>query len=597
MQAIKLVVVGDGAVGKSCLLIAYTTNAFPGEYVPTVFDNYSANVMIDGKPFNLGLWDTAGQEDYDRLRPLSYPQTDVFLICFSIVSRASFENVRAKWYPEILHHAPNIPIVLVGTKNDLRGHHDLKRPEVSAAEANNLVRELGFSGYVETSALLQTNLRELFSLAIRTASNPKSASAKKKGGFFSSSSSSSSSSSKSSEKSVPIPPVMPPAGKAPWIDIITSSYDKEMKETLNSESFSDVKFTFFEERPVYAHRVILCSASEFFRRVFGYTLSSDQAEFKLEDLNEGKVKNIRSVTIKPNEKNDDGTKSSGEFVEISIDSSINRRVFNRFIEFLYTGVLNYLDKNDQLQETITLAESVGFKYLASACKNVLGGNEDLNPSIGTFLNDQLGETSKELFFTKKILSDIQFVVEGRSIFAHKALIFSRSNVVNALIGRNFIEREGKVEMSDDVTFDSFMAILEYLYTAHAPIEEGDSVGILVLANRFDLRRLVSLCELYISKEIERATTIGIFRSELDIIGLLICAQRHNAPQLEKFCLHFISSNYQPMRRRKEFALLDDKTKKHIEDNQWPPIHYLRAVEDYEKEMEKLKSSSKGWFKK
>merc|ERR1719399_1412565 len=120
MQTIKCVVVGDGAVGKTCLLISYTTNKFPSEYVPTVFDNYAVTVMIGGDPYTLGLFDTAGQEDYDRLRPLSYPQTDVFLVCFSVVSPASFENVKEKWQPEIQHHCPKTPFLLVGTQVDLR---------------------------------------------------------------------------------------------------------------------------------------------------------------------------------------------------------------------------------------------------------------------------------------------------------------------------------------------------------------------------------------------------------------------------------------------------------------------------------------------
>ena len=118
--AIKCVVVGDGAVGKTCLLYSYTSNVFYEDHVPTIFDNMYMNVCFRGSNVHFNLWDTAGQEDYDKLRPVSYPRTDVFVLCFSLTNPASFENVRTRWLPELRHHCPSVPIILVGTKLDLR---------------------------------------------------------------------------------------------------------------------------------------------------------------------------------------------------------------------------------------------------------------------------------------------------------------------------------------------------------------------------------------------------------------------------------------------------------------------------------------------
>jgi len=174
MQAIKLVVVGDGAVGKTCLLIAYTSSAFPKDYIPTVFDNYCANIVVDGKAINLGLWDTAGQEDYDRLRPLSYPQTDVFLLCFSVVNPSSFDNVTVKWHREISHHCPNVPIILVGTKIDLREEKEVQdqlkskdQSVITTEKGIDKAHEIGAKKYLECSAKTQKGLKIVFEEAVR----------------------------------------------------------------------------------------------------------------------------------------------------------------------------------------------------------------------------------------------------------------------------------------------------------------------------------------------------------------------------------------------------------------------------------------------
>ncbi|KAL0308598.1 UNVERIFIED_CONTAM: Rac-like GTP-binding protein ARAC7 [Sesamum radiatum] len=131
---IKCVTVGDGAVGKTCMLICYTSNKFPTDYIPTVFDNFSANVAVDGNIVNLGLWDTAGQEDYSRLRPLSYRGADIFVLAFSLISRASYENV-------------------------------LKKGE-------ELRKQIGAAAYIECSSKTQQNVKAVFDTAIKVVLQP-----------------------------------------------------------------------------------------------------------------------------------------------------------------------------------------------------------------------------------------------------------------------------------------------------------------------------------------------------------------------------------------------------------------------------------------
>jgi len=181
---IKCVFVGDGAVGKTCMLISYTTDTFPKEYLPTVFENYTAMMVVDGITTNLELWDTAGQEGYAALRPLAYNQADVFVVCFDVTSKTSFDNVANMWVPELKGHkdGKNAPIILVGTKTDLRKNTEKLaelsrqgRSPITRQEGEKKTKEIGAKLYMECSALTQDGLKELFEAVVRTVIRPHAA--------------------------------------------------------------------------------------------------------------------------------------------------------------------------------------------------------------------------------------------------------------------------------------------------------------------------------------------------------------------------------------------------------------------------------------
>jgi len=172
----KLVIIGDGACGKTSLLSVFTLGYFPKHYVPTVFENYVTDCRVDGKSVQLALWDTAGQEDYERLRPLAYSKAHVLLIGFSVDTPDSLDNVKHKWVEEANERCPGVPILLVGLKKDLRddplAQEDMRKKSLrftTEKNGNDIAQEIGARKYLECSSLTGEGVDDVFEAATRAA--------------------------------------------------------------------------------------------------------------------------------------------------------------------------------------------------------------------------------------------------------------------------------------------------------------------------------------------------------------------------------------------------------------------------------------------
>lgn len=199
----KIVILGDGACGKTSLLNVFTRGYFPKVYEPTVFENYIHDIFVDNRHITLSLWDTAGQEEFDRLRSLSYSDTDVIMLCFSLDSRDSLLNVQHKWVGEIADHCEGVKLVLVALKCDLRqtevenaaitpnliqqqrtnpSRSDLDQnisgmgsgqngDVISYEEGVEMARKIGALRYLECSAKYNKGVNEAFTEAARVVMN------------------------------------------------------------------------------------------------------------------------------------------------------------------------------------------------------------------------------------------------------------------------------------------------------------------------------------------------------------------------------------------------------------------------------------------
>jgi small GTP-binding protein len=115
---------------------------------------------IDGNSLEIIFWDTASQSDYDRLRPLSYPDSAIIAICFAVDDPESFDAVSDQWYPEVLHYCskPKVPILLIGCKTDLRKNlpspssTDTLKNAITAQQGHAMAERIEAVGYLECSS-------------------------------------------------------------------------------------------------------------------------------------------------------------------------------------------------------------------------------------------------------------------------------------------------------------------------------------------------------------------------------------------------------------------------------------------------------------
>ncbi|CAH8831495.1 unnamed protein product [Trichobilharzia szidati] len=175
----KIVVVGDGMVGKTALLSAFVNGAFQDYYIPTVFETSAKEVELpDGRHITLGLWDTGGQEEFDQIRQLAYPGASLILLCYAVDCPTSLENIVHTWLDEVKCYCPHIPLILVGCKADKRVVPKAGNLNNSASNAtqNTLIdpndavkvcKQIGAQIVIECSALTRSNVNSIFELAAR----------------------------------------------------------------------------------------------------------------------------------------------------------------------------------------------------------------------------------------------------------------------------------------------------------------------------------------------------------------------------------------------------------------------------------------------
>lgn len=586
MATLKIVLVGSEAVGKTSLLIRFHQNSFPGLYVPTVFDSYWKEMSVDGNEYGLLLWDNSGNDDYIRLRPLSYPQTDVFLVCFDINNRESFMKLQNTWLPEVKRYQNGTPIIIVGNKMDIRSESQLENASndfVLHVEGVRLALREG-AIYCESSAKENRGVKEVFQTAVRYYNHqqPRLNSVGCCSGFR-------------HKRRSPNIPFLPPPCPPPVITLESSTFSQDMAKLIDNRiSGTDVTFIFHDESKLEAHRLVLCCASSLFCRIFLSntalsTLRSLDPEVKLEgkltskDINGNRVAGLVQVSSDRNIPYDCVYFEECQRIVFTLTKDLPKQAVNDVLKFMYTGELDLSDASEEKHLNAVL--DVARIFQVESLVDLLKDDDDMSThGCAEKWKKDFVLRNQHLFCNKSRFSDVSFEVDNQILRAHMPVLISRCDFMAAMLSGKFQE-SGQSQISlPSVTLDGFVGFLEYLYTDELNFDDHDPIEVLKVANQFCVSRLVTLCEVWLEQKMEIALWNSKKKSDraVELVDLIVTAQTHNALQLVSKYLYYIAINFEDFRKKKELHYLSTDNLMLIEQQRWPPPCYLTELQAYRK---------------
>ncbi|CAB3994898.1 rho-related BTB domain-containing 2-like [Paramuricea clavata] len=571
-ELIKCVVVGDGGVGKTKLICAQAlgqsiqpepkrthVHCIHGSHKPSVFaiDKYyksaeiqaRSNMIVDGVPVALRLWDTFG--DHQKNRRFAYQNSHVVALCFAVNCPQSLESVNHFWYNEIKNFCPKTPIILIGTKSDCRQDQPpeeakpLRRTNfsqkirectiVTPRMGRQIAQEIG-AYYYECSVLSMTGLQDVILNVIRAAL------CKQRGKRLLS----------KQLRKVLLPqlqvPQKPPRPQTPVIEVPPSTYHNDLTTLLESLFCYDVVFV-VEGRQIKAHKAMLIAGACKMPMLF-----ADQPI-------DGTECSVESQSV-----SDDGH----ILTVIIAEPSLTFNALNSLLQYLYSGSMPTCNVSSEIIEAA--------KFLNTTITKVVSEQNDAVNSLA-FWKTVVAKNMQELLFEKQsVFADIWFDLEDNVIPAHKAILVSRCPMMAAMFQEgHFEEANRQIVKLPGMNLKAFLAVLEYLYTDEiSKTYQGSKIAAMAVANFFCLPRLVALYEKVIVDEIET----DMFNVK-NVVEYLLEAEMHNATQLKAWGEHYIITNFDKINVN-ALKMLPIKTARSLESRRWPPVWYLLENDWYTK---------------